>query len=79
MICPNCGKLLQDGVLFCTKCGSKMNADSDVEARSSGNTVNDKDSLSQVQDSGKEKAIVSKNTIGIANKEKSFGKKHIHI
>ena len=70
MICPNCGKLLQDGVLFCTKCGSKMNADSDVEARSSGNTVNDKDSLSQVQDSGKEKAIVSKNTIGIANKEK---------
>lgn len=32
MICPNCGKQLQDGALFCTKCGSKMNVDSDVGA-----------------------------------------------
>lgn len=70
MICPNCGKQLQDGALFCTKCGSKMNPDLDVEARSVDNTINDKDSLSQVQDSGEGKAIVTNNTTGIANKEK---------
>lgn len=70
MICPNCGKQLQDGALFCTKCGSKMNTDSDVKARSSGNAVNDKNSLPQVQDSDEDKSIVTKNTTGNANKEK---------
>lgn len=70
MICPKCGKQLQDGALFCTKCGTKINGDSDVEARSGNNAVNDKDDLSQVPDSDEGKAVVTKNTAGIPNKEK---------
>ena len=70
MICPNCGKQLQDGALFCTKCGTKMNADLDVEAYSGDNTANNKESLSQMQEAGEGKAIVTRNTTDIANKEK---------
>lgn len=69
MICTNCGKQLQDGALFCTKCGSKINTDSVVETCSEDNADNDRGSLSEAQDSD-DKSIVTGNIAGIANKEK---------